>query len=1136
MGMLAAVGPAPSVKVELLGAVRAWSDLGEIALGPPRQRAVFAILAANVDTVVSRGELIDGIWGENPPASAEGSLYTYVSELRRALEPGRANRSPSRLLESSGSGYALRLPADHVDLTRFETLRRQAVGLPHAAAVRALDAALALWRGEAFEDVPGPYAERRRAGLAELRLATREQRTEAMIGMAAAADVLDELTELVRAYPLRERVRALLMTALHRTGRQAEAIEVYREAERLLADELGIEPSPPLTQLYRQVVANELKPAHVVPARAIHHFRVPDGFVSRAMEVTRMQAMVAAVAAGTGGVIWLEGEPGIGKSSLLAAGLAGAEQAGCQLGWSVADELGQRFPLRTILDCLDVDRRSTDPRRAELADSLHGPANALLPGADPVTAAVDKLLAFVEGLCTDGPLLLVVDDLQWADETSLLVWHRLSRATGRLPLLLVGSARTLPRRPHVAQVRLAAEAEQGYVVTLEPLSANDVVDIVRLSVGAPPGPELTGLTARAGGNPLYVRELLDSLAREDAITVAEGSADIPRSRVATAPDSLIAALTRRLSFLSAGVKEILQWASLLGGEFAVGDLAVITDRSEPDLRAQLDEAITGNVLIDNGPYLAFRHGLIRQALYEGTPSAVRLALHGHAAQALAKAGAPLEQVAEQLLAVPGAVESWVVTWLRDNASALGLLAPQITMELIARALATPTLDTPGREALTAELAMLSFGLGGSPEAEVRYVIGRTKDVERLSEMRSILAHVHSRRGEGAKAVEMLRESLENPDVPEVWKARHEVLTAICERTGNKDLTACEASARRAAKRGQECGDKFATAHGLQELWVVHSVRREHAAAITVADEAIATIADVPELVGMRLNLLDNRLFSLQNLDRLAEVDDTLRFARELGRQHAVPTELHLPAAVHHYWLGRWDEALVELNGVEQNSPEVTFYGLRESTVTLLLLHGIAALIALRRDDDDAADAHLLAAAELPVASPAERENCDFLVAAQAVAAERDGRIDDAVSLLTPNLKADYSQMTLRHQWLPDLARLAVQKGDLALAREAAVQCEDEATREQHPARAYTAALRCRALVTGDPAPAREAVEHYRLIGRSVELGAALEDLAALHNARGDRREALAALEEAVAVYTTFGARWDIERARTRVRP
>ncbi|WP_198047543.1 BTAD domain-containing putative transcriptional regulator [Kutzneria sp. 744] len=1124
------MGTAPSVKVELLGAVRAWSDDGEIPLGPPRQRAVFAMLAASVGKVVSRSELIDGIWGEDPPASAEGSLYTYISDLRRALEPGRANRTPSQLLASSGAGYLLRVD---VDLTGFEELRQHAATLlasgSHGPALRALDAALALWHGEAFGGIPGPYAERRRASLEELRLATQEQRAEAMLGLGAAADVVGQLTELVRTYPLRESLRALLMTALHRTGRRDEALAVYQDAATLLMDELGIEPSPPLTKLFHQLQAGEVKP--VISARASHHARVPDGFVSRAREVARMQAMVAEVVAGRGGVIWLEGEPGIGKSSLLAAGLAGAEQAGCQLGWAVADELGQRFPLRAILDCLDVDRRSADVRRAELADSLHSPANGLLPGSDPVTAAVDRLLAFAETLCEQAPLVLVLDDMQWADETSLLVWHRLSRATTRLPLLLVASARTLPRRPQVTQVRLAAEG--GFVVDLEPLSANDVVDIVRQSVGAPPGPELSTLTARAGGNPLYVRELLDALSREDAITVAGGNAEIEHGIADTAPGSLVAALTRRLSFLSGNVRAVLQWASLLGGEFAMSDLSVVSDRPVPELLGLLEEAIASNVVVASGEYLAFRHGLIRQALYEGTPSAVRLALHNHAAQALAKAGAPLAQVAEQLLAVAGVVEPWVVNWLRDNASRLGQLAPQITMDLIGRALAMSTLTPAAREALTAELARLSFALGGVPESEVRYVIGRTRDFDRLSEMRSILAHILCRRGQGAAAVEMLRESLDGPAVPEIWKARHEVLTAIGERTGNQDLTACEVSARRGVKRGQECGDAFAAAHGLQELWVVHSVRREHAAAIEVVDEAIAAIADLPELVGMRLNLLDNRLFSLQNLDRLGDVDETLRFARELGRQHAVPTELHLPAAVHHYWTGRWDEALVELDAVVQDSPEMTFYGLRESTVTLLLLHGIAALVALRRGNDDAADAHLLTAAELPVASPAERENCDFLVAAQAVAAERDGRVDEAVSLLKPNLRADYSQMTLRHQWLPDLARLALQQGDVAVAREAAEQCQDEAAREQQPARAYSAALRCRALVTGDPEPAMEAVEHYRRIGRAVELGAALEDLAVLHAARGHSDAAATALAEAIAVYGEFDARWDIQRARAR---
>ena len=247
----------------------------------------------------------------------------------------------------------------------------------HGPALRALDAALALWHGEAFGGIPGPYAQRRRASLEELRLATQEQRAEAMLGLGAAADVVGQLTELVRTYPLRESLRALLMTALHRTGRRDEALTVYQDAATLLMDELGIEPSPPLTKLFQQLQAGEVRP--VISARASHHARVPDGFVSRAREVARMQAMVAEVVAGRGGVL----DRGRARHRQVRAArgrLAVPERAGCS-GLGRRGRAGHRFPLRAMLDCLDVDAQSPDPRRAELARRRRRPGRGLWPGA-----------------------------------------------------------------------------------------------------------------------------------------------------------------------------------------------------------------------------------------------------------------------------------------------------------------------------------------------------------------------------------------------------------------------------------------------------------------------------------------------------------------------------------------------------------------------------------------------------------------------------------------------------------------------------------------------------------------------------------------------------------------------------------
>ncbi len=220
--------------------------------------------------VISRGELVDAVWGQDPPVSAEGGIYTYVAGLRRVIEPNRSLRGPGRVLVSSGAGYVLHLVPGQPDAVAFEQdlgrARLLRKGGDAAGAVVALDAALSLWRGIAFAGVPGPFAETERVRLGELRSAAAEERADVLLSLGRHEEVVPDLTAMVADHPLRERMRGLLMIALYRCGRHAEALRVFAEGRKVLAEELGIDPGGDLSRIHQQVLT--MDPALAVPEGA----------------------------------------------------------------------------------------------------------------------------------------------------------------------------------------------------------------------------------------------------------------------------------------------------------------------------------------------------------------------------------------------------------------------------------------------------------------------------------------------------------------------------------------------------------------------------------------------------------------------------------------------------------------------------------------------------------------------------------------------------------------------------------------------------------------------------------------------------------------------------------------------------
>ncbi|MFE4518179.1 BTAD domain-containing putative transcriptional regulator [Kitasatospora sp. NPDC056783] len=252
-------GGGEQLRLCLLGPVRAWLGETELSLGPPQQRALLAALALRARRIVSVYELLDALW-EDPPARAASIVRTYVSRLRRVLE---ADRVHPTVLVSSVSGYVLRIPAESVDAEVFEEWvsaagRARAAG-DTAGALGLLKEACELWHGEPLAGLPGPFAQAHRARLVERRLNAVQAWLETELEAGRHADVIGELTVWVNQHPLMEPMRELLMLALYRSGRQAEALGVYADARRTLLEQVGVDPGPRLRELHLAILSGDPK-------------------------------------------------------------------------------------------------------------------------------------------------------------------------------------------------------------------------------------------------------------------------------------------------------------------------------------------------------------------------------------------------------------------------------------------------------------------------------------------------------------------------------------------------------------------------------------------------------------------------------------------------------------------------------------------------------------------------------------------------------------------------------------------------------------------------------------------------------------------------------------------------------------
>src|SRR5689334_6209502 len=410
--------------------------------------------------------------------------------------------------------------------------------------------------------------------------------------------------------------------------------------------------------------------------------------------------------AGRLAVVLIDGEAGIGKTRLLQDALEKARCRGLRVAAARAAELERTRPFGLVAGMFGCARSAPDPRRAAIGELLAAGDHGDFEGRGhwgPVTVTSDPGLQFrvvdafadlAEELALGAPLVLGVDDLHWADPSSLVTLGALAARLDGLPVAIIGCFRPAPAGAGLEQLARALEAAGGRRLSLRELDGRAVAELVADTVGAPPGRRLLAGISGAAGNPLFVTELLGALAQEQMITIADGRAEVSEL---TLPPTLRLTILRRISFLADDTPQALRFASVLGTGFTLTDLAEITGRSAMDLSTTLAEPIRARVLEDDGTRLRFRHDLIRDAIYEDLPASVRGALHREAGQRLAAAGAPASQVAEHLARGARRGDTEAIGYLARAAREAAMTSPGVAAGLFGRAIGLMNAADDGRD-------------------------------------------------------------------------------------------------------------------------------------------------------------------------------------------------------------------------------------------------------------------------------------------------------------------------------------------------------------------------------------------------------------------------------------------------------
>jgi DNA-binding CsgD family transcriptional regulator len=862
--------------------------------------------------------------------------------------------------------------------------------------------------------------------------------------------------------------------------------------------------------------------------------RAHQQLVGRAAELDVLAEALNQVRSGRLAVVTLEGEAGIGKTRLLEHALGEASRLGMQIAAGHAEELERNRPFGVLAAALGCTPAAADPRRAGIAAMLSTPGS----GERTITVTSDPGLQFlvadafgdlVHELALTRPLILGVDDLQWADPSTLLTLGAIARGSG-VPIGLIVALRPTPRMVELDHLLAALEVTGAQRVAVGPLSDEAVRTLVSELITNEPGPELLSEVSGTSGNPLYVAELLGALIEEGAIHVADGRAELTRRAM---PPTLRLTILRRLSFLSGPTLQALRMASVLGSRFSLTDLATVTDEPAFRLSQALREAISAGVLGDDGERLRFRHDLIRDAIYADVAPSVLRSLHREAGRRLAHAGAPALQVAEHLWRGATTGDREATEWLTRAARDIVSRSPASAAALLDRAVAMSGPADPDRDQLIMERAGALLWAGQVSEAAglCRQLLGHAVGSPYEARARICLGHALLTGGRPRDAFAELARVDDAPGVTQPQRAAVLGWQSVAQ-IWLADVSGAAESAEQALTSAELAGDDLVHAIATTMLSVVGRLRGRLNQAAQISEQTVRRADRTPNRRGHRYPVLAPRAYALIELDRLDEaraaVETGVRISEELGTAWHLPS-FSMVSAVGHYTSGEWDEAVNDVNA------SLELAGATGEAYGIPIGLSLSAAISLHRNDLPRAR-EVMTDAVRRASDTEDRYGAQRALEVQALVLEADGRIAEAYATLVRAWDA-CTRLGLFVEYRPlgpDLVRLALLVGDRDRARQVAAAVTALAAGNEVVTLTATA-MRCRGLAENDPDLLGAAALLMGSGPRPLEHALSCEDAGTAFVRHGDFAQGRPLLEDALKVYERLDATRDIGRAEATLR-